>query len=530
LLLWWVAASGATTKERLVGLSGVVLVLVLAGTLMHPSMLGPALIVLVIPGTLAAFGLATAVADRLRRQRRTASGLSAAAVVALAALLGRTEGLWGNFSQELRWRWTPSAEERLLSATAKPVVSGAARVSGPAAASPSEWPGFRGPGRDSRQTGVRFSSDWASRPPELLWKIPCGPGWSSFAFQGGCVFTQEQRGPREMVVCYSADTGAEIWTQGLEARFDDPLGGPGPRATPTWADGRLFALGATGMLRCLNPVDGAVLWEQDIAKLAERQPPMWGFSSSPLVTGSLVIVHAGGAGNKGTLAFAAENGEPRWSAPGGDDTYSSAHLAKIGGEEWVLMLSNLGLDFLHPGSGAVRFSYPWKHTDHRALQPQWAGPESVLLPTGMGAGTRLIRLRRGGDAWSAEEVWTSRYLKPDFNDFVIHQDHLYGFDGGIFTCIRLDTGERAWKGGRYGKGQVLLLADSGLLLVLGERGEGVLLRATPQAHEELATHPLLEGKTWNHPAIVGDRLFVRNAEEAACYRLPTAPEPLGMAR
>jgi hypothetical protein len=142
----------------------------------------------------------------------------------------------------------------------------------------------------------------------------------------------------------------------------------------------------------------------------------------------------------------------------------------------------------------------------------------------MGAGTRLIRLRQTGDSLAAEEVWTSRRLKPDFNDFVVYQDHLYGFDGGIFTCIRLSTGEAAWKGGRYGKGQVLLLADSGLLLVTGERGEAVLLRATPEAHEELATFQLLDGKTWNHPAIVGDRLFVRNAEAAACYRLPTVSE------
>jgi hypothetical protein len=150
-----------------------------------------------------------------------------------------------------------------------------------------------------------------------------------------------------------------------------------------------------------------------------------------------------------------------------------------------------------------------------------AGPESVLLPTGMGAGTRLIRLQRNGEVWAAEDVWTSRYLKPDFNDFVVYQDHLYGFDSSIFTCIRLGSGERGWKGGRYGKGQVILLQDSGLLLVLSEQGEGVLLRATPEAHEELAAFHLLEGKTWNHPAIVGDRLFVRNAEEAACYRLPT---------
>ncbi len=521
LLIWWLAASRATVREKLIGFGCLLLGLVLAILAMHPSMHGPAIIVIVFPGATSLFVVGVCLADRFLSARRTAVGLGAALVVLLLALMARTEGLWGNFKQELTWRWSQSVEEKLLTSAAAPAKASAQAT---ADESPSEWPGFRGAARDSRQTGLKFSSDWAATPPQLLWKIPVGPGWSSFAHQGGLLFTQEQRGPQEMIVCYSAETGAQVWTSAWEARLDDPLGGPGPRATPTLAGGRLYAQGATGILRCLNPKDGAMLWERNIGEIAGRQPPMWGFSSSPLVTGDVVIVHAGGAGDKATLAFDVATGEPRWSAPGGDDSYSSPQLAKYGEEEFVLMLSNLGLEFLSPATGAVRFSYAWKHTDHRALQPQFASADTVLLPTGMGAGTRLIRLARNGDALTAEEVWTSRYLKPDFNDFVLYEGHAYGFDSSIFTCINLATGERAWKGGRYGKGQVLLLADSGLLFVMGERGEGVLLRATSEAHEELANVPLLEGKTWNHPAIVGDRLFVRNAEEAACYRLPVVKE------
>ena len=522
LLVWWLAASRATLLERLVGAGGFVLGMILSVLCMHPSMHGPAIIVLVFPTAMALFTLGASLGDRLWSPWRMPSGLAAAFVVCLIALVVRTEGLWGNFGHELTWRWASSVEERLL---ASPKQSdGAANPTLDSTDAVAEWPGFRGEGRISRQTGTRFATDWASVPPQLLWKIPIGPGWSSFAFQGGYLFTQEQRGPQEMVVCYAADTGAQVWASALEARFDDPLGGPGPRATPSLAGGRLYAQGATGTLRCLNLQDGALIWERKIGEIAQREPPMWGFSGSPLIAGSLVIVHAGGAGDKGTLAFDAATGELRWSAPAGADSYSSPQLAVVGREEFVLMLSNVGLEFLQPASGAVRFSYEWKHTDHRALQPQAVAPDCVLIPTGMGAGTRLIRLRQTGDSLAAEEVWTSRRLKPDFNDFVVYQDHLYGFDSGIFTCIRLSNGEAAWKGGRYGKGQVLLLADSGLLLVTGERGEGVLLRATPEAHEELATFPLLEGKTWNHPAIVGDRLFVRNAEEAACYRLPIVSE------
>jgi outer membrane protein assembly factor BamB len=135
-------------------------------------------------------------------------------------------------------------------------------------------------------------------------------------------------------------------------------------------------------------------------------------------------------------------------------------------------------------------------------------------------GTRAIRISRAGGQLAAEEKWTSRNLKPDFNDLVTYQGYAYGFDGGNFGCIELKTGDRAWKGGLYGKGQVLLLEQSGLLLVLSEQGRAVLLRADPKAHVELASFAVLEGKTWNHPVVVGNRLYVRNSQEAACYELP----------
>jgi hypothetical protein len=111
-------------------------------------------------------------------------------------------------------------------------------------------------------------------------------------------------------------------------------------------------------------------------------------------------------------------------------------------------------------------------------------------------------------------------FKPDYNDFVVYQGNLYGFDSGIFTCIDLKTGERQWKGGRYGKGQVLLLEDSGLLLIAAEKGQLVLLEATPEARTELFKMDALDGRTWNHPVVVGDRLYLRNSSEAVAFQLP----------
>ena len=272
----------------------------------------------------------------------------------------------------------------------------------------------------------------------------------------------------------------------------------------------------------LDPSTGDVNWQLDLRNVAEREPPMWGFCSSPLVTNGMVIVHAGGGGDKGTLAFDIATGELKWSIASGDHSYSSPQLSLVEGDPLVLMLTNRGIELLDPSTGSIRLNYEWKHDGYRDLQPQVVNGNSILIPTGMGSGTRCIRVTKEGEQLSAEEVWTSRDLKPDFNDFVIFEGHAYGFDNAIFTCIDLETGKRRWKGGRYGKGQVLLLEDSELLLIASEFGDVVLLKATSTAHTELASFKAIEGKTWNHPVVIGDRLYIRNAEEAACYRLPLA--------
>ncbi len=312
-----------------------------------------------------------------------------------------------------------------------------------------------------------------------FWRIKVGPAWSSFAVAGKRLFTQEQRGDNEAVVCYDAETGQQRWVHEYASRFWEVVGGAGPRATPTLHDGHLFALGAEGWLMRLDPLSGVEIWSCDIREDARRKPPTWGFSASPLVVGDLVIVHAGGTGDRGLLAYGSESGELRWSAPAGDHSYSSAQLSDLGGRTCVLMLTNTGLTFVDPDDGKLIGEYEWDFSDgYRVVQPL-VFEDSVLVGTTMGKGTRRVLPTFDEDEFTVEELWSTRNIKPYFNDYVAHEGHLYGFDHNIFTSIDLETGERNWKQGRYGNGQVLLLPDADQLVVLSEDGELVLLRAHP---------------------------------------------------
>jgi outer membrane protein assembly factor BamB len=343
---------------------------------------------------------------------------------------------------------------------------------------------------------------------------------------GDHVYTQEQRGDQEAVVCYQAATGKELWVHSDTARFSETIAGPGPRATPTFHDGKLYALGAAGKLNCLDPATGKAFWSRDIlADSGREKPPTWGFAASPLLVRGIVMVFAGGPDGKSVLGYHASSGELGWAAGEGKESYCSPHLARIDGVEQAVISMDNGLTSFNPADGHILWHHDWPAGQMACVaQPAFIGDSDVLFgnPT---KGMRRLHVIHEPSGWSDQQVWESRAIKPYFNDLVIYKEHAFGFDGTFFTCVNLADGKARWKARGYGNGQVLLLADQGLLLIVSEKGEIVLVEANPERHNELTRFPAIEGKTWNHPVVAHGKLFVRNGEEIACYQVADGDAP-----
>ena len=521
VLVWWAFFSRAPRLERWGAIILMIAALVATPRLLHESMAtagqGVLFFVYAIPILSLAF-VVWAVASR-----RLSDGPRLVAMVATILLscgvwpLVRTGGITGNVKSDFAWRWAETPEERLLSlASDEPMALPSAPAIAATGDTGAGWPGFRGSNRDGIIRGVRVETDWLASPPVELWRRPIGPGWSSFAVRGDLLYTQEQRGDDEVVTAYNVANGEPVWRHRDATRFWESNGGAGPRATPTLSGDRVFTFGATGILNVLDAGDGAVVWSRNVSSDTGVSVPGWGFSSSPLVIADVVIVAAAGQ----LVAYDLATGDPRWFGPEGGAGYSSPHLLTIAGVAQIVLLSAAGATSVAPADGTLLWEHFWRGAP--IVQPALTADGDVLFSTSgdSGAvGTRRIAVARGPAGWTVEERWTSIRLKPYFNDFVIHDGHAYGFDGSILACIDVENGERAWKGGRYGHGQLVLLSDQDVLLVVSEDGELALVAATPDQFTELARFPAIEGKTWNHPVLVGDLLLIRNGQEMVAFRL-----------
>ncbi len=384
---------------------------------------------------------------------------------------------------------------------------------------------YRGPHRDGIEPGPALARDWTKVPPKLLWKQPVGGGYASFLAVGPVLVTIEQRRDKEAVVAYDADTGAERWVYEYPALFSETLGGDGPRGTPTFHDGKIYALGATGQLTAIDFASGKEIWQVNILSENECGNLDWGMSGSPLIYDGVVVVNPGD--QKGTeasraiVAYDLVDGKRRWAAGRAKSSYASPMLVTLGGAQQVLIFDGVGVAGCDPTDGREWWRFPWKSDfDINAAQPVVLDEERVLITSA--TGTALLRVTADGDKWAVDQVWQSRRMKGGYASPIAREGYLYGLDGSILACLDLANGKLKWKdrSGQFGHGQILLRDD--LLLVLGEAGELALVEASSEKFNELGRIQAVEGKTWNVPVLVGNRIYVRNHLEMAAYELPLA--------
>ena len=385
---------------------------------------------------------------------------------------------------------------------------------------PLDWAEFRGAGRDGKYDGA-IRTSWPREGLPLLWKQPVGGGHAGFAVAQGRAFTIEQRRNKEVAAAYDLMTGRELWTHAWPAHFQESAGGEGPRATPAWDEGRVYMLGAEGDLRVLDGATGQLLWKRNILKDAGTENLMFGMAASPLIVDDTVVTLPGGRGGKSVMAYDKRTGQPAWSALDDMQSYTAPMVATLAGKRQLIIVSAeriAGLDAGPQQTGRVLWEHPWTADNNvNSPQPIVVDGEHVFLSGGSDRGSKLLRIRAANGGYAAGVVWESNTMKNSFNSSVLLGGHIYGFDGSIFACISARTGDKKWKGGRYGFGQVLLAGEH--LVVVTERGEVALVRATPEKFEELALFPAIEGRTWNYPSLANGVLLVRNAREMAAYRI-----------
>jgi outer membrane protein assembly factor BamB len=411
------------------------------------------------------------------------------------------------------------AEDKSAASTFAPGSQNATVDKPTAQSTAAAWPDFRGANRDGRYTAEPIRTNWPREGLRRLWKQPVGGGYASFVVADGRAFTIEQRRDQEVAAAYDVQTGRELWTNAWNASFEESMGGDGPRATPTYHEGRVYVLGAEGELRVLDAAKGVQVWRRNILSDNGASNLSWGMSAAPLIVDDTVVVLPGGTRGSSVAAYNKMTGAPVWKALNDEASYTSPMLVTLGGVRQILVVTATRVVGLTPDNGRLLWEYPWSTFNGiNVAQPilfTHNGRDRIFMSASYGHGAAVFELARSGDRFQAQTVWENERMKNKFTSSVLRDGHIYGLDESILASVNAETGEQNWKGGRYGYGQLVLAGNH--LVVLTEDGEVVLVNATPARHEEIARFPAIEGKTWNHPVIADGKLLVRNIQEMAAF-------------
>ncbi|HEV2846818.1 MAG TPA: PQQ-binding-like beta-propeller repeat protein [Thermoanaerobaculia bacterium] len=391
---------------------------------------------------------------------------------------------------------------------AVPGVS-AVTLSGPRAG---DWPQFRGARRDGVAVAAGPIAPWRGSP-KVRWRARLGEGYSGVSVAAGAVYTTYAREDGEYIARFDDRDGREVWKRWIGANFQAEFTS-GPRATPAVDGDSVYVLGSLGNLVALNAASGEERWSVDLGQRFAVPQPRFGYASSPLLAGDLLLVQAGGEKRRYLAALDAKTGTVDWVVCADDAGYSSPIALTLDGEPQFVFITLKEILGVSP-AGHVLWTFPWPGENNIAT-PIFLPPNRLFASHNEDDGGVLLELA-GGAAITVREVWRSRFLKNHFSSSVLHDGYLYGFDNATLRCIDAATGESRWAHRGLGKGS--LIAAGGRLIVLGDLGDLVLADASPAGYRELARAKVFEERSWTAPSLAGSRLYLRNQTELISFDL-----------
>jgi outer membrane protein assembly factor BamB len=381
-----------------------------------------------------------------------------------------------------------------------------------------DWARWRGPRQDgiSQETGLL--TEWPKDGPKQLWKVALSGGFSAPVASNGKLFIQTKERNQEIVVCFDAATGKEVWRYGYDCDYKAhptftgggmPKSRTGPRATPDVADGRVYTVGATGILLCLDANTGSKVWQQDLLKIGERKCHTHGYCGSPLIVGERLYIQAGGGNGKSIAALDRKDGHTIWTSL--DDSLGQATplWTDVNGVPQIIFFTGQGAIGVAPENGKLLWRYPWKTMyDLNIATPIYADGK-VFISSNYGTGGAVFRLKDQGEP---ETVWKSLSMQNHISTSVLYGGSLYGFSERRFRCVDFQTGKVRWD--KSGLGRGTLVVAEGKLIVLGDDGQLVLAKANPAEYVEISRFQVFPKGTltWTVPVLSDGRLFIRSQD------------------
>ena len=375
---------------------------------------------------------------------------------------------------------------------------------------------WRGTNRDGKVAGFTAPQTW---PKEFVqkWKVTVGSGDATPALVGDRLYVFTRQGGDEVTLCLDAKDGNVIWQDkyatgavtGAAARH------PGPRGSPTVADGKVVTLGVNGVLSCLDAKEGKMLWRKEDIKGA----PQFFTAMSPIVVDGLCIAHLGGRDNGTVAAYTLDKGEQKWTWKGEGPSYSSPALLTVDGTKMVVLMTDKSVVGLGAADGALLWQVPFApmgRMGYNAATPIVEGTTVILA--GQGRGTKALQIAKEGDKFAAKEVWSNR-TGPVFNTSVLKDGLLYGLsDKGNLYCLNTaKKGETAWTGTAALKNFGAILDVGPFLLALPDSGELLVFKPSDKQYEEVAKIKVASSATYAHPVVAGKRIFVKDADSLTMW-------------